>query len=385
MSITLDQVLDLIGELDDSPGDDTARERLRRFLRENILEIGQIRDYVFECLRKSGTQYNRVLQDLLNHVGRFLDFEIEYGRYQGTQDTVGFDGLWRSATGFHVVIEVKTTEAYAIKTATLASYIEELISEKRIPSWDDAVGLYIVGRPDPSLRQLHNSIIAEKRTHQLRIISADSLLSLAELKTEYEIDNEDILAILKPSEPTIDPVVDLMARLVAEPKVQIPKDVTIDHTEESRVETTHWITSVKSLDDESAENVIERLVKRERIYALSKGAHASRRIRAGDRICFYASGTGVVAHARVQTAPTRKEDDRIRNPHRYPWFFKLTEPRLYLEKPVIIDSSLRARLRAFEDKDPEGNWSWFVQQTHEVDPMDFELLTGQRQEIVKNP
>ena len=51
MSITLKQILDLVGRLDDSPGDDTPRERFRRFLKENVKEVGQVRDYVEECIR----------------------------------------------------------------------------------------------------------------------------------------------------------------------------------------------------------------------------------------------------------------------------------------------------------------------------------------------
>jgi hypothetical protein len=62
--MTLKQILDLVGKLDDTPGDDTPRERFRRFLKENINEIGELRDYVDECVRAKGDQYNRALQDL---------------------------------------------------------------------------------------------------------------------------------------------------------------------------------------------------------------------------------------------------------------------------------------------------------------------------------
>jgi hypothetical protein len=36
---------------------------------------------------------------------------------------------------------VKTTDAYAIKTATLLNYINGLVSEKRVSSKDDTLGL----------------------------------------------------------------------------------------------------------------------------------------------------------------------------------------------------------------------------------------------------
>jgi hypothetical protein len=110
MNITLEnlkQILDLVGRLDDSPGEQTPRERFRHFLRENVSEIGQIRDYVSDCLANSGEQYNRALQDLVNHLGELLGFEVSFGRYQGVRNEIGFDGHWKSTTeAFHIVVEV---------------------------------------------------------------------------------------------------------------------------------------------------------------------------------------------------------------------------------------------------------------------------------------
>jgi hypothetical protein len=51
MSMTLNQILALVGKLDDSQGEDTPRERFRRFLKENVDEVGQVRDYIEEYLR----------------------------------------------------------------------------------------------------------------------------------------------------------------------------------------------------------------------------------------------------------------------------------------------------------------------------------------------
>jgi hypothetical protein len=113
MSMTLTQILALVGELDDSPGPETARERFRRFLKDDTKEVGQLRDYIQECLRKSGTQYNRALQDLVNYIASFLEFEVVFGRYQGVQGKNGFDGHWKSAKELHIVAETKTTDAYA--------------------------------------------------------------------------------------------------------------------------------------------------------------------------------------------------------------------------------------------------------------------------------
>ncbi|MCW3133217.1 MAG: EVE domain-containing protein [Methanophagales archaeon] len=377
MSIALKQILDLVGKLDDTPGEETPRERFRRFLKENIKEVGQIRDYIEECLRNSGDQYNRALQDLVNYLGHFLGFEVTFGRYHGIQGKIGFDGLWKSPTRFFIVVEVKTTDIYAIKTATLIGYVDALISEKEISDWDHALGLYVIGRPDAELRQLENAILAEKRTHQLRIISVESLLSLAELFNEYDVSHEDILAVLRPSGTTVDPVVDLMARLVAQRQVEEEtKEETTEKEEITEAERQYWLTPVKSEEEQTAEDCIQSLVGEEKIYAFGERTPGRRHLKQGDYICFYSTGKGVIAHAQIASRPERKEHPKVRHTERYPWVFRVKDVHLYLENPVVIDAALRSKLDAFKNRELNKAWAWFVQATRKITESDFKVLTG---------
>jgi hypothetical protein len=381
VSNTLSEILDLVGKLDDSPGEDTGRERFRRYLGKNLLAPGQVRDFVEESLRTAGDQYNRALQDLVNHVGKFLGFDVRFGRYQGVRGEVGFDGHWKSPTGFHIVVEVKTTEVYTVKTATLVDYINQLISAKEIPSSDQAIGLYVIGRPDPELRQLENAIIAEKRSDLLRIISVDSLLSLAETMTEYDVRHEDILSIIRPSGCTIDPVVGLITRVVA---TEAPEEAEAPPTAERKLVVTerdvaYWLTPVASDDVQTAEEVIQTLVVENGIYAFGERTPGRGKLKAGDWMCFYASGNGVIAHGRVSSAPEKNPHRKVRDPERFPWVFKVTEAVLYFDSPVIIDLEARARLEAFKGRDPSKSWAWFVQGTHKIAEQDFKMLTRTRE------
>jgi len=378
MTTPLTEILDLVGPLDDSPGEHAPRERFRRHLSRSIQLVGQIRDYIDECLRTSGPQYNRALQDLVNHLGHFLGFEVTFGRYQGAVGHVGFDGHWRSPTGFHVVVEVKTTEVYAIKTKTLVGYVDELISEGSIPSWDSALGLYVIGKVDPEIRQLDTTIVGEKRTDQLRIISVDALLSLAEIMEQYGVAHPDTLSLLQPSGPMIDPVIDLMADLVGQ-----RADVTPPRLRETPAdfqqhpEVAYWLTPVKSHPDETAEECIEKLVGRERIYAFGERTPGRRRIKPGDRICFYATQNGIIAHATVESLPERQPHPKVVQSDKYPWVFRLDNEKLFLTDPVVIDAALRPHLDAFADRDPDQSWAWFVQSTKEITRHDFDILTRQ--------
>jgi hypothetical protein len=319
--ISLQQILALVGSLDDAPGNETPRERFCRYLQENVRAVGQLRDYVEECLRSSGEQYSRALQDLVNRLGQFLGFDVTFGRYQGVVGKLGFDGYWASPAGFHVVAEVKTSEVYAVKTSALVGYVDGLISERQIPAWDVALGLYVVGRPDPEVGTLEHAIVAERRTHQLRVVSVESLLSLAELLQDYDVTHDDILAVLRPSSPTVDAIVDLLARLVAGPRpegvpapgvtVVTPPAVASPPVGAARVdnggrptpassgEAAWWLTPVKGDEQGSAEEVIQTLVGREHVYAFGERTLGRKHLKPGDGIAFYATGKGVVAHARV--------------------------------------------------------------------------------------
>lgn len=395
MNHSLDVILDLVGKLDDSPGDDTARERFRNFLEREVEDVGHARDLIEECLRESGTQYARALQDLVNYTGHFLGFEVEHGRYQGTTNDIGHDGLWSSPTDFHVVVETKTTEQFHIKTSALTGYVNELISEQRVPDWDHAMGLYVIGNPDPEVKQLRNSIIAENKTDQLRTISIDALLSLAELLSEYDVSHEDALAVLRPSGPSIDPIANLMARVVAQEQVRQeaqespqtadrwPTDTTtIAEPQPSSTtdgDPSYWLTPVSDKGDMTPQDVVHRLVGQDQIYGFGKHTPGRKDLQPGDRIAFYASGNGVVAHAEVASQPEKHErpGDHLATPdaEEYPYLFHLRNPTLYLEDPVVIDRDLRGKLEAFEGKDLEKAWSWFVQSSRELSEADYDVLT----------
>ncbi len=46
-----------------------------------------------------------VLQDLVNELGKRLDYDVRNGRYQGTASTIGFDDLWFSPEGHAILAD----------------------------------------------------------------------------------------------------------------------------------------------------------------------------------------------------------------------------------------------------------------------------------------
>ena len=158
------------------------------------------------------------------------------------------------------------------------------------------------------------------------------------------------------------------------PPVAKPTEVVPCLPVEEKIEPTYWLTPVKSDDIQTAEEVIESLVSKNGIYAFGERTPGRKHIKPGDGICFYATGNGVIAHAKVASFPEKNPSPDVRDPERYPWVFKLEDTKIYLENPVVIDAALRAKLDAFKGRDPNTSWAWFVQATRKISEHDFRIL-----------
>jgi len=65
--IDLSTLVALVGTLDDSPGHDSAAARFRTYLQEHVQSVSDVRAYTDAALRTKGDQYNKALQDIINH------------------------------------------------------------------------------------------------------------------------------------------------------------------------------------------------------------------------------------------------------------------------------------------------------------------------------
>jgi len=391
-TISLDQLLSLVGELNDQAGDDTPRDRFRNFLSTSVTSVGTVRDYVETCLGQKGDQYNRALQDLVNHAGALMGFDVEFGRYSGVTNQVGHDGLWRTGD-FSIVIEVKTSDAFAIQTATLLGYINKLIDERRIDHVDRAMGLYVFGKPERGISQLEAAISHGGHAHHLRIATVDDILTLAELVQQNLLSLEEALTLLRPTGVRVGATVQILQRIAAghetvtgqlttyQQKVEsagnsadsVHRRVSETGQEES---TMYLLTPVASDEGVGAEEIIRSLLD-QGVYVFGDRTPGRTELKPGDKIAFYESGNGVVACAEVASRPERKPVHFAKRPDKFPWSFKVRNVRYFFDDPVVIDASVRSRLDRFADKDPQGAWGWFVQGTRRISQHDFRILTRQ--------
>ena len=129
------------GDLRDNS--DCAQE-LRGYLSQVTSQ--KLAEYIDRCLSTHFFKSGGVLQDLRNELGRRLDYKVINGRYQGTTNSIGFDGIWVAPEGQTLIIEVKTTDAYRISLDTITRYRDKLLETGQISP--PSSSLIVVGRED---------------------------------------------------------------------------------------------------------------------------------------------------------------------------------------------------------------------------------------------
>jgi hypothetical protein len=165
--------------------------------------------YVEQCLTAGFNKSGFVLQDLVNELGRRLDYTVANGRYQGTATNIGSDGIWTSPEGRSIVVEVKTTDAYRIPLDTLAGYRQKHLAAKTFS--EPSSILIVVGRQDTG--ELEAQIRGSRHAWDIRVISTDALLKLVQLKENSESTEtgRQIRSLLTPMEyRRLDNMIDVM-------------------------------------------------------------------------------------------------------------------------------------------------------------------------------
>lgn len=201
------QILVFCGDGSLREGNETSSE-FRAFLA--VLPSEKLAAYAHECLESSFTQSGFALQDVVNQIGTRLGFRVSAGRYRGTRNEVGFDGIWATADGYQFIVEIKTTDAYRINLDTVASYRSNLIASGAVKK-DQSSILIVVGRQDTG--DLEAQIRGSRHAWDVRLISTDAALRLMALKENLSdwATSTRINEILKPMEYTrVDPIIDLI-------------------------------------------------------------------------------------------------------------------------------------------------------------------------------
>ena len=226
----VDQLISFAG--DGKLGDkNTAPPEFRAFLRKVPAEM--LARFAEECLSKSFSDSGLALQDIVNEIASRLGFLVEHGRYRGTKNQIGHDGIWRGPDDREIVAEVKTSDAYRLPIETVAMYRRNLIRRDHI-SEDTSSILVIVGREDTG--ELEAQIRGSRHAWDVRLISIDALIRLLRIRQEVDdpVTETQIRSLLVPREYTrVDEIIDLVFsatedRLQENPPAQDEIDLLTD-------------------------------------------------------------------------------------------------------------------------------------------------------------
>jgi len=200
------QIVAFAGDGNLRDNSDCSKE-LREYL--GSVNIDRLAEYALECLNHSFPDSGFFLQDVVNELGRRLEFDVNDGRYRGVQGAVGFDGIWNIPSGPSIVVEVKTTDTYNVSLDSIAGYRSKLLEDGTLDK--SASVLFVVGRKDTGA--LEAQIRGSRHAWDMRVVGVDSLVRLVRVKEKSSEDQTviQIRELLRPFEYTrVDRILDVV-------------------------------------------------------------------------------------------------------------------------------------------------------------------------------
>jgi hypothetical protein len=336
MSITLDELLLLVGRLDDAPGFDTPRERFRRFLLDRVTDVPTARALIEECQRSVGEQRHRALQDLVVVAGRLLGFEITFGAYGRSADGVTVDGRWRSPGLLDVVLEVKTEQTPSATQDGLARAVTAVAA--RAAELEPRIGLCVVARQYAARGKIGHALAAVTPFSDIRVVSVRSLLALAAQASAGRLAHAEVAKLLR-SGVVLDFVADLLDRPTANSQSSSESiadrgpSAPADHQD-----LAFWVATIAGNEVAAPEQLLASVIAERRVLGVCHVDRLSGQGSPGDWVCFFVPGKGIVGHA--QLASIVEDATRVvRSPKRFSCVYRLADVTLY-ERPIV--QALRA-------------------------------------------
>lgn len=204
---------------------------------ESAKDDDSIREMAAQAQKRPDLQHRLALQDLVWSIGTPLGFE----------PNLQLGGLWKSPSGVHFLLEM-VAEEQPLDLAALVGRVESLVSisaaaqvgervgeaevaekgEEKIEEEEgeledeemSALGLLVV--QDSEILRVEDAIIEGDEEGQIRAISISALLSLARIVKDYHLIHEDVLLLLLTSGPSVDPIIDLISRVIAQCEAETP-------------------------------------------------------------------------------------------------------------------------------------------------------------------
>jgi hypothetical protein len=222
----IDQLIAFAGDGKLRDGNSTSLE-LRALL--GVVPSDVLGQWIDQCLEQRFPDFGFVLQDIVNEIGRRLNFDVTHGVYRGRSEE-GLDGLWILTGKCGIVVESKSSTDYKINLTRIAEYRTQ-VSPSHGLSIDQLSILIVVGSEDTE--ELEAQVRGSKFAWNVRLLGMHSLFRLLQLKESLDDPavERQIQEILIPQEFTrLDRIVDLVFATVED--AQQPESALAEEPDE---------------------------------------------------------------------------------------------------------------------------------------------------------
>lgn len=339
---TLDDILTLVGRLDDDGGFDSARERFRRFLGGYGRHAGAIRAFIEQCQHVPGEQHQRALRDLMTAVGTQFGFDVSFGDYTATNGAAR-SPVWRSRSA-EFVLDVRTAHASSGDASAGAGQPARALS--LVPD-EKAVRPLVVLAPLGNRARLEDESQSADPQASAGFVTIGTLLSLADMIPARRLTHEEIVRLLTNSR-SADFVVALLERPVAPVDDPLPGESServfqLDRGAPADGGPAHWIVTVGRDDGLPPEQFLQLVVGRRLLFGVPDDGALSV-LRSGDHLAFHIVGKGVVGRADIRSVDATSGG--LRDARRFRHVLQLRGVVLTLDEPVALDAETTLRVRA---------------------------------------
>jgi hypothetical protein len=324
----IDELLLLVGRLDDGAGFDTPRERFRRFLLERVTGLDALRTLVDDCQRSVGEQRHRALQDLVVLAGRLLKFDITFGAYESRGDGLVVDGQWRSPGTVTVLLEIATEQTRSASLEGLARAVAALP-----PGADSTprIGLCVVARQYAARGRLGHLLAADTLLRDIHVISIRSLLSLAELVVADRMSHQEVVTLIR-SGFALDFVVGLLDRRSGSADAaDAEADAAGVHADSH--EPAFWVATITGTDTAAPARFLRSVIAHRRVLAVCDSKRPQTGASPGDWVCFFIPGQGIAGHAQLMSI-VEDAASVVRHAGRFSRVYRLADVALY-DEPIV--------------------------------------------------
>jgi len=361
MSFELQDILTLVGRLDETPGFDTPRERFRRFLTERVTDAAEVRSLLAQCQQALGDQHARARHDLIVLLGVFLGFEVTFGGYEAPGRPARLSGHWRSRRLARIIVDVRSEQTAGGDIDELAQTVHSMGADAPPDLEERWLGLCVT-TPFYTARRRLEALLAQRTSNDIRCVTVESLLWLADMVTASRLEHTDVVRLLT-SGPESDFTIDLMRRVSEGPKsaghpaasepnetdedTAPPSDST-PWTEPGRLsivensgrprEAEYWLANLASDESASPEQMVDFVIRGRQVLGVTDSGPLPMPVRPGDSVCFYIAGTGIVGHAQFDN-PIADGSAVIRGAGRFTAVFQLKNVTIYdVPHRVMLES-----------------------------------------------